>query len=361
MSIRFAQLTVVLLLTDIRTLPIIHAHIHSILKTLGVPSLIPDRFLYLQTNNVDELQEKISWSRPHHIELLSRHSTYVSRLSYVPLAQMSVGHLSTSTAVKDSLGVSESAFIVLLVVRGMAKQRMGKTNAELSQTTAAVHSPGQTAIVKTEGHFEGLSISIRRETLIRELENHLGGAVSAPVEFTSRLDMTTLAGIRVWQNTLALCEILKQGVRTPQKLLAAQDAQRLMISNLIDSHRHNYTRLMHRVAAAGPWQVRAAEEFIRAHPAEPLSLGDLASITGVSARTLQHSFRQHRGMSPMQFLRAIRLQCVHDDLLWDGNTRTVAEAAAKWGFYHFGRFAAAYAKRHGETPSETLRRRRTVL
>jgi AraC-like DNA-binding protein len=34
---------------------------------------------------------------------------------------------------------------------------------------------------------------------------------------------------------------------------------------------------------------------------------------------------------------------------------SVAEVAARWGFSHLGRFAAAYRKRYGESPSHTLR------
>lgn len=34
---------------------------------------------------------------------------------------------------------------------------------------------------------------------------------------------------------------------------------------------------------------------------------------------------------------------------------TVTEIAARWGFFHFGRFSAAYADFYGEAPSRTIR------
>lgn len=330
----------------------------SFLKVSEPLSLIPDRYLFLQTNNVDELAEKLSWSRLHRIELLSHRNKLASKVSYVPLREMTIGELTVTGNAKDSLGSAESAFILLMGVHGRAEQRMGGKLSEISAAKTVVHNPGRTAVVRMTGHWQALSIGIRRETLIRELENHLGRAVSAEVELAPVLDMASLSGVGLRRNMLKLCEILKRQSHRPQTLLAALDAQRSMISHLIESHRHNYTRSIHRAAAAAPWQVRAAEEFMRANPGDPISIGDLAAIAGVSARTLQHSFRQHRGISPMQFLRDIRLQCVHRDLLWDGNIRTVAEAAVRWGFFHFGRFAAAYTQRHGESPSATLRRSR---
>ena len=42
-------------------------------------------------------------------------------------------------------------------------------------------------------------------------------------------------------------------------------------------------------------------------------------------------------------------------LLASGLDVTVTAVSARWGFTHHGRFAAAYAARFGERPSDTLR------
>lgn len=59
-------------------------------------------------------------------------------------------------------------------------------------------------------------------------------------------------------------------------------------------------------------------------------------------------------MSPMAYLRQVRLARAHEDAR-RGGVRSVAEVAHRWGFSHLGRFAAAYAARYGAVPSETLR------
>jgi transcriptional regulator GlxA family with amidase domain len=59
----------------------------------------------------------------------------------------------------------------------------------------------------------------------------------------------------------------------------------------------------------------------------------------------------------MAYLRRVRLQKVREELLRD-SADGVTDIATRWGFEHLGRFAGAYRRRYGETPSETRRRRR---
>ncbi len=107
---------------------------------------------------------------------------------------------------------------------------------------------------------------------------------------------------------------------------------------------------------AEPAYVGAAEDHIRAHCAEPLTLERLAAASGVSPRTLLEGFRRYRGTSPKAMLRELRFQSVRDALLaaQPGNA-TVADIATAWGFYELGHFAVEYKRRYAETPSATLR------
>ncbi|WP_264933621.1 helix-turn-helix domain-containing protein [Streptomyces sp. A012304] len=56
----------------------------------------------------------------------------------------------------------------------------------------------------------------------------------------------------------------------------------------------------------------------------------------------------------MTYLRNVRLGRVHAELL-TGATG-VTEVAGRWGFTHLSRFSAAYRRRFGAAPSETLAR-----
>jgi AraC-like DNA-binding protein len=60
----------------------------------------------------------------------------------------------------------------------------------------------------------------------------------------------------------------------------------------------------------------------------------------------------------MEFLRRIRFERARDELLAADGGATVLAVALRWGFSHPSRFAVEYRTRYGESPSETLRRRR---
>ena len=100
--------------------------------------------------------------------------------------------------------------------------------------------------------------------------------------------------------------------------------------------------------------VRLAEEFMRAHIAQALTLADIAAAARVSIRTLSAGFQAWRGSSPMRVLRELRLDAAREWL--QRGEVSVADAALRCGFGHLGRFAAEYQRRFGEAPSQTRRR-----
>jgi transcriptional regulator GlxA family with amidase domain len=96
---------------------------------------------------------------------------------------------------------------------------------------------------------------------------------------------------------------------------------------------------------------------IVAHLDEPISLGDLDRVGGIAARTLQASFKKSFNCSPREWIRQRRLLLARERLLSSTHLATVAAVAASCGFTRLGAFAAAYARRFGESPSETLQKR----
>ncbi|MFI7493825.1 helix-turn-helix domain-containing protein [Kocuria sp. M4R2S49] len=108
---------------------------------------------------------------------------------------------------------------------------------------------------------------------------------------------------------------------------------------------------------AGPAGVRRAVAFMEEHLAEDIDLARIAAAAGMSPRGLQAAFRRARGSTPLGHLRELRLEAVHADLVAaDPCTgATVGAIAARWGFAHPGRLAAAYRERYGRSPATTLR------
>jgi AraC family ethanolamine operon transcriptional activator len=109
-----------------------------------------------------------------------------------------------------------------------------------------------------------------------------------------------------------------------------------------------------KTAPARRWGVVSrARDYALSRPDAPTGIAELCEATGVSRRTLQNCFQEVLGMSPAQFLRATRLNGVRRMLR---TAPSVTEAAAHWGFWHFGHFARDYCALFGELPSQTHRR-----
>lgn len=112
--------------------------------------------------------------------------------------------------------------------------------------------------------------------------------------------------------------------------------------------------------AALPRDVARVLAWAPGHLHEPITLHGLARIAGVPPRTLETHFMRFVGTTPLGWLRQARLTHARRTLLEAGDRVTVGGVAQSSGFTQLGRFAAQYARRFGELPSETLRRIRSA-
>jgi AraC-like DNA-binding protein len=135
------------------------------------------------------------------------------------------------------------------------------------------------------------------------------------------------------------------------------DMERMVIRCLLLSQPNNYSSRL--TIAPVPAVVSATVAVVQRDARRVYTTAALADRVGVSARCLQMAFREHLGMTPLQYLRWVRLGRAREDLLAGTSPDgvTVSAVAVRWGFRHLGRFAQDYRSRFGESPSQTLRGR----
>ncbi|NMG17039.1 helix-turn-helix domain-containing protein [Aromatoleum bremense] len=160
----------------------------------------------------------------------------------------------------------------------------------------------------------------------------------------------------------ALTEIVRAVERHPDLLRieasrkAMRDCVLAMAVETLDLGARKLTCSLHPSAKA--WIVRSVREYALDRPKDPLNISDLCQLFRVSRRSLQYAFEDLTGMGAVQFLRNVRLNAVRRDIrrLTTDSSESIANIAARWGFWHLPRFAEYYRTLFGELPSETRQR-----
>jgi AraC family transcriptional regulator, ethanolamine operon transcriptional activator len=101
------------------------------------------------------------------------------------------------------------------------------------------------------------------------------------------------------------------------------------------------------------WVEQARQRAL--HPAaRQLTVEDLCRELHVTRRTLQNGFQEVTAMSPLPFLRALRLNQVRRLLRSpQGAADSIQQLAEDWGFATPSHFSYDYRRLFGETPSQT--------
>lgn len=166
------------------------------------------------------------------------------------------------------------------------------------------------------------------------------------------LDQTSLDGIRsftkaVFQTSQTQPELLNH----PQITASIRET---VLSLLADSLIQATDLLPANLPSTRCWKIVAeSRDLVLSQSDKPVSVAELCRHFGISRRTLQYCFQNLLATSPATYLRAERLNAVRHMLK---EASSVTEAAAYWGFWHFGHFSQEYKKMFGELPSMTFKR-----
>lgn len=193
-------------------------------------------------------------------------------------------------------------------------------------------------------HFDGVYL----EGIAEEVEGTHGGPLL--FDTTARPEG---AALRRWSATVAtVARVIYDADSSP---LLRREADRTVAVALLETFPHAAREAPSDLAVPRSGRLRSAIDFLYAHAHEPLRMEQIAQAAGVGLRTLHSEFRREFGITPVDYLRRIRLDGVRSELrAGESGIVSVSEVARRWGFAHLGRFSASYAHRFGERPSTTL-------
>jgi AraC-like DNA-binding protein len=209
--------------------------------------------------------------------------------------------------------------------------------------------------------WEGLDIlSLSLDAaVVEEHARAVLGSGTLRVEFIGAAPVNAALG-RYWSGGVTrLARTLQSGDEVMRTPLLQAEMTRSLVTALLHTFPNSYLERLRAPAAEprpGSGGVRRAVAFIEGHLSEPIGLAEIAAAARMSPRGLQAAFRREKGTTPLGHLRAVRLEAAHADLVTadPASGVSVAVVAARWGFPHPGRFAAAYRDRYGRAPSATL-------
>ncbi|TWX66717.1 helix-turn-helix domain-containing protein [Colwellia demingiae] len=101
--------------------------------------------------------------------------------------------------------------------------------------------------------------------------------------------------------------------------------------------------------------VRRVIDYLHNYSDQIPTIPELCQIANLSERTLQYGFKEYLGVTPIRYLRLVRLNGVRRELLISVPKKDrVVDVALNWGFIELSRFAREYRQLFQELPSETL-------
>jgi AraC-like DNA-binding protein len=282
------------------------------------------------------------------------------RLESFNLPNIKLGNLELSSSVFQA--PEYPWYTVCLPVHGRVRVSSHGSSSAVGESRGVVISPGRPVEVEYLTHECRIqTILFGRSDLEAELSAMLDRPVTTAPHFEFDLDLMRPDG-SAFQRAVALLtgELVDPAGMATIPAMSAR-LGRLVMTGLLVSQPHNYSQLLNGgTVTPGPRAIRTALAVIEERPAAIETVADIARASALSVRALDEGFRRHVGLSPMAYLRQVRLARAHEELVSADPDRTTASAVAhNWGFWHYGRFAAEYRKRYGRTPADTLRKTRS--
>ena len=282
------------------------------------------------------------------------------RINGIYLPGMYVGYIQYGPPV-DVRAVQRDDYWIQMPIGGQLEVVSGAGSVICDTRRAAVASPTSKNyyLVRSGGGCAGIRLSLFKAALIGQLAALLGEPIGTPLEFVPEMDLAAGHGQTLARYVLmAVADLQTSGSMLASSIVMSAFEQFIM-TGLLLSHPHNYREALRRLETPiAPRDVRRAIDFIEAHLSSPITIADIVTATGVPGRTLFKHFRDCKGVSPIRYLRNARFRRVREALMKAEPEQGVTAIAANWGFVHLGRFSVEYRSRFGESPSETLKKRR---
>ena len=316
------------------------------------------RFPAVQTADVDEFRERLAGLFSVRTVDLGRGAQrkFEGRLNHRAGQDISLSYARYGSPLSASISHGDF-FVQGFPLRGSGSVVVNGSDGTVQRSQGITGGPGADLSLKYSSDFEHLILTIKPQALTRKLSGLIGRPVDPSLQMMTNVRPAAEASAAQQRLLEFVAEELDRNGALLPPLVLAELEQALMVSYLCNN-RHNYSHLLDGPPkAAAPREVRRVEEYIERNWDQPVTIEALALIANASVRSLFYSFKRSRGVSPMTFVRQVRIRRARAMLLSAEPATSVTSVALACGFTNLGHFARYYLAAYGERPSDTLRTR----
>ncbi|MFD0848891.1 AraC family transcriptional regulator [Sphingosinicella xenopeptidilytica] len=228
----------------------------------------------------------------------------------------------------------------------------------VAPASVLVSSPGRPQCIRWPEGGRLFALRISRSAFEGVLSRAGAAGAGMPMHFSPIMDLNSEGG----EAFSPLLRALAVDVANDEALFQYPDVASawatLIASALLRRQPNNVYRKDEGAREEMPAFVKTALDYIdRRLQDEDLCRASVVAASGVPARTLHYWFKKLFCVGPIAYARQLRLYHIRAELMADDQRSTIADIAARWGFYDGSAFAAAYRAMFGELPSVTVKRR----
>ena len=314
-------------------------------------------FSIIDTNCIEQSEVAISRSLSDVSIMRADRDRFQLQMNGVDFGRSSLVFNRFGSETKIKAGMAGKSILFVIGGSSPTKMILDEGSVVVSSQKAAMILPGKLKGIERTAGSEVFVLRTPLSELLHHFEELIAWHHRGSIVFDHSINLTKGPGVVLKRIINNLAFELTQNASVLQNPSFRKTYDEMLLTALLSlPHNQNKKLNNYRRYQVAPELVRRAEEYMRAHLEETVSIIDLLRICVCSRRALFSAFCNARSYTPMEFLTEQRLQRAQNRLLKSDVETSVSSIALECGFTHLGRFSQVYKKRFGELPSDTLKK-----
>lgn len=321
-------------------------------------TIFQPRNLIFQCHDLEQTCQQVGQVfKPHRLKVIQQKTDFFASMHMVRTAgNLQLSRLEYSEDVCIEPDALEQFYLIQIPTMGYAEIEYVTQKFISYAQVASLLSPGQSVKMRWHAGSPQLIIKIAKDDFLFHCRQHLPHFQQQNLLFDPKLDFSQPSGAYFLQLLRTLINALEIQEHPLHHPLAFKQFESSLFNALIYGQANNSQQqlLQYHDKAISPYFIKRTEAYIREHLHDPLNIEVLAAQAGISVRTLFSGFKNYLGTTPMAYLKELRFEQAHLELM-NNEDLSITDVAFKWGFTHLGRFSQEYKRRYGQLPSSVRR------